>query len=167
MKEIGWLFLLILFLAALWWWKGRTSGEGPFLTPPINIKAPFDQYQIKQATSSDNESSQNGATQETPQRTVKITLSSRTADATAPDKEYLEIKADRNNTENVVITGWKLKSSRTNEDIVIGQGAKLAFSGQTNTQQSIILTPGQRAFIITGQSPIGTSFQLNACTGYF
>jgi len=167
MKEIGWLFLLILFLAALWWWKGRTSGEGPFVTPPLNLKAPFNQYQIKQATSSDNESAQNGAAQEISQRIAKATLSARATGATDPNKEYLEIKADRNNTESITITGWKLKSGRTNADLAIGNGAKLAFSGQTNVQRPIILAPGERAFIITGLSPIGTSFQLNACTGYF
>lgn len=167
MKEIGWLLLLILFLAALWWWKGRTSGEGPFVTPPIDLRAPFGQYQLKSDVPRDKTSAENGSAEKTPERLAKITLSSQAASAADPNKEYLEIKADRNNTENVVITGLKLKSSRTGESITMGSGAKLAFSGQTNVQQPIVLAPGQRGFIITGQSPIGTSFQLNICAGYF
>jgi hypothetical protein len=36
-----------------------------------------------------------------------------------------------------------------------------------NAAQDIVLSPGERATVISGQSPIGASFRENKCIGYF
>ena len=65
------------------------------------------------------------------------------------------------------ITGWKLKG-KTGLDIAIGQGASYIYSNvASQPQENIYLKPGEKAIIITGKSPLGTSFKLNKCAGYF
>jgi hypothetical protein len=43
----------------------------------------------------------------------------------------------------------------------------LYFQNQINKEEPIYLAPGETAYIITGRSPLGTSFKLNKCTGFF
>lgn len=43
----------------------------------------------------------------------------------------------------------------------------LPIPGKKNEKEPIILKPGDTAYVITGYSPNGLSFQLNSCTGYF
>ena len=83
-----------------------------------------------------------------------------------PNREYVEIQASKNNKNPLNISGWKLKG-KTGLDIAIGQGTILYMPGQANPRQAIVLEPGGRVFIVTGLSPIGTSFRLNKCAGYF
>src|SRR3989344_76128 len=95
------------------------------------------------------------------------TLKTRRAKETNPDEEYLEIKADKKNKSPMKITGWKLKG-KTGFDILIGKGASYIYASiASQPQEDIYLKPGEKAFIITGKSPLGTSFKLNKCTGYF
>jgi peptidoglycan hydrolase-like protein with peptidoglycan-binding domain len=96
----------------------------------------------------------------------KITLSTSRVTATNPNDEYLDLSAKSSNKEKILISGWTLGNSR-GERFQIGEGAYLVFSGQVNPQQAIALEPGGRVHIITGRSPIGTSFRVNLCTGYF
>ena len=86
--------------------------------------------------------------------------------STNPNEEYLVIIASDSNTRPVNITGWKLQSAITGRSTVIDRGTYLFRSGQVNTEQSVFLNPGDRAFVVTGRSPVGVSFKLNACTGY-
>ena len=83
-----------------------------------------------------------------------------------PEKEYIEIQSSYDNKSPIKITGWKLVGKR-GLDVTIGRGAYLVYSAQINPQQDIYLYPGDRAYIITGISPIGTSFKINKCIGYF
>lgn len=84
-----------------------------------------------------------------------------------PKKEYVEIVASRNNAEPVQITGWVLRSAVTGASVTIEKGVYLPYSGRVNTEERIFLKPSETALIATGRSPIGTSFKLNMCTGYF
>src|SRR3989338_3553517 len=95
------------------------------------------------------------------------TLKTRRAKETKPDEEYLEIKADKKNKSPMKITGWKLKG-KTGLDVVIGKGASYIYaSAASQPQEDIYLKPGEKAVIVTGKSPLGTSFKLNKCAGYF
>ncbi|HUX81155.1 MAG TPA: hypothetical protein VMV38_02450, partial [Candidatus Paceibacterota bacterium] len=67
----------------------------------------------------------------------------------------------------VDLTGWTLMSSATGNATSIPKGTELPTSGIVNAAQDIVLTPGQRALVISGQSPIGASFRENKCIGYF
>lgn len=86
---------------------------------------------------------------------------------TAPAREYLAIKAAPGNKEKIAISGWKLESLLSGASDYIGKGAELPYSGIINSESAIFLGPGEIAYITTGRSPIGVSFKLNVCSGYF
>ncbi len=95
------------------------------------------------------------------------TIKTRGSKETEPNEEYVEIKADKKNKNPMKITGWKLKG-KSGFDIIIGKGAFYVYaSADSQPQEDIYLKPGEKAVIITGSSPIGTSFKLNKCAGYF
>lgn len=84
-----------------------------------------------------------------------------------PAREFITVSfASRSEGEDTNLTGWKIKTSR-GEEFKIGEGARLPYSSAINPQSDIILKRGERANIITGRSPIGTSFATNICAGYF
>jgi len=84
------------------------------------------------------------------------------------DGEYLSITSRIiAGAKPVPITGWQIKSVVTGASAKIGKGAYLAYPGQLNPESEIFLSPGGRAVVATGRSPIGVSFRLNKCTGYF
>lgn len=85
---------------------------------------------------------------------------------TNPDYEYVTIQVSYNAPGPVTLTGWKLVSIATDKSATIGSGTKLPRSGVVNGSEPITLRPGERAYIITGESPIGGSFAENMCTGY-
>jgi len=80
--------------------------------------------------------------------------------------EYVDIYADYSNTEPINITGWKLLSTSTNQTTYIPKSTYLYFGGQQNSEQDVVLAPGEHAYIITGRSPIGYGFKVNKCSGY-
>lgn len=96
----------------------------------------------------------------------KVTILSSRAKDTDPDKEYITIRANKNNTETIPITGWRLESGVTGRRATIGKGSQLPISGQTVNDQTIFLAPGEMAIVVSGRSPLGSSFRLNLCTGY-
>ena len=87
--------------------------------------------------------------------------------STKSSDEYVVIESPSSNTSEILLTGMTLKSSATGQSYKIDEGATLPYSGAINTKEKIFLPPGGRAYIITGRSPIGASFKLNTCTGYF
>lgn len=80
-------------------------------------------------------------------------------------EEYVEIRASSINKEPINISNWTLENQNRIK-VKIGQASQLPFLGEINQQQDILLNPGDQAVIITGQSPIGTSFRINKCIGY-
>ena len=88
------------------------------------------------------------------------------ADAENPKDEYAQIFMAQNAGLAVDITGWRLISAATGETGVIPRGTEVPVSGQVNVLQDIVLSPGERAVLISGRSPIGTSFKENKCIGY-
>jgi hypothetical protein len=99
----------------------------------------------------------------------KITIEKRTAGPaeTSPTEEYLIISASQRNEKNISITGWQLESLISKKKALIGGGTELFRSGVINSESSILLKPGEQAIISTGRSPIGASFRVNKCVGYF
>jgi hypothetical protein len=84
-----------------------------------------------------------------------------------PKNEYLELYVAQDAGTPVNISGWTLSSDATGNSAVIPRGTELPISGTINKSQDIIITPGKRALILTGSSPIGASFRENKCIGYF
>lgn len=89
------------------------------------------------------------------------------AASTDPKNEYLEIRIAQNADVPVDLSGWTLSSEATGKASVIPKGTETPTSGVINAAQDIILYAGERAIVVSGQSPIGASFRENKCIGYF
>lgn len=99
----------------------------------------------------------------------KIIIEKRTTGLikTTAKEEYLTISASRRNEENISIGGWQLESLISKKKVVIGGAAPLFRSGVINSEPTISLKAGEKIIISTGRSPIGASFRVNKCAGYF
>ncbi len=84
-----------------------------------------------------------------------------------PGKEYVVLSVALNAGLPVDISGWTLSSDATGNAAIIPKGTEIPTSGIVNAAQDIVLMPGTRAILISGQSPIGASFRENKCIGYF
>ena len=147
------LIILALILVAILWVAG-----GSFIQQPAapNI-GPSDEESIDKEASAESLAAPEV-------RLIKIySANSRAAD---PQEEYIELQADYANTVPINITGWRLKNRKENV-FIIPTASGLPYSARVNIQENIVLKPGEKAVVVTGQSPIGTSFKPNLCTGYF
>jgi len=84
-----------------------------------------------------------------------------------PNYEYMEITSSPDNADRVNITGWTIESMVTGQRISIEKASYLPQMYNVNYQEPIFISPGDKVYIHTGRSPIGTSFRTNLCTGYF
>lgn len=84
-----------------------------------------------------------------------------------PKNEYLEIRVGQDAGVPVDLSEWTLSSEASGNATAIPKGTEVPTSGVVNAAQDIVLAPGQRAIVISGQSPIGASFRENKCIGYF
>jgi len=86
---------------------------------------------------------------------------------TSPDNEYIRLRVSKKARDRINITGWRLVSPVSGKSIEIGKGVYLPYSAQVNPEEQILVEPGQEIYLLTGRSPIGISFRINKCTGYF
>ena len=89
------------------------------------------------------------------------------ANSSNPGNEYVQLSVAQNAGVPVDITGWTIESEATGNASIIPKGTEIPTSGIVNAAQDIVLTPGTRVILISGQSPIGASFRENKCIGYF
>ena len=89
------------------------------------------------------------------------------AGSSDPKDEYLYLRVSPNADVPVDISGWILESDATGKSMTIPKGTEVPTSGIVNAAQDIVLTAGEQAVIVSGQSPIGASFRENKCIGYF
>jgi hypothetical protein len=89
------------------------------------------------------------------------------ASSTDARKEYVQIYVAQNASASVDITNWVLQSGATGRAEIIPKGTRVPTSGAVNAVDDIILRPGDRAIIVSGESPVGASFSENKCIGYF
>lgn len=189
MGNLVWFIGIIALLWIAWFSTGGPSGgrtDAPFLRPPPPVDTgelygPRDLIPIsstsiiqRRTPSRDAQTQKEGVL---PQEAhdvslfggkISFTFRGRTgARENDHKKEYVEIIASKSNGEPVKITGWTLKSAVTGNSITLGKGTYLIYSGRVNTEERIFLNPNETALIATGRSPLGTSFKLNICSGYF
>ncbi len=98
--------------------------------------------------------------------TGKLAIVGRTTGASTIN-EYILLRASSQNSEKILITGLRLQSSASGQGADIPKGVPLVFQNQINQEEPVYLAPGDSAYIITGRSPLGISFRLNKCTGFF
>ena len=84
-----------------------------------------------------------------------------------PKNEYVEISVSQNAGIPINLSEWTLVSDASGSSVIIPKGTEVPTSGVVNAAQDIVLSPGERAIIISGKSPIGASFRENTCIGYF
>ena len=95
--------------------------------------------------------------------TFSINTTSRTKE---PNDEHVTIRLSPKAPQKVKITGWKIKSNYSGEDVTIPQATGWYYPGSQSFLEDVHLNPGETAYISTGQSPIGVSFKTNLCSGY-
>ena len=95
-----------------------------------------------------------------------VTLNQASARGTTPKDEYLTLELDSDAKNPVLISGWYLESFVTKRRVTIPQGDRTLIRWKLPNQTAITLLPGEDAYLITGSSPIATSFHENICTGY-
>jgi len=94
------------------------------------------------------------------------TLSRGNARDTDPEKEYLILRANRNNGAPLPISDWYLESYVTEKKAALPEGARTLETFHSTKDEKILLLPGEQAYIITGETPLRVSFHENTCTGY-
>jgi len=82
-------------------------------------------------------------------------------------REYIELRASQNNDGPIAITGWTLESLVSKKKREIPSGTEVASSGRVTVPTTIRVFPGEEVFVSTGRSPVGYSFRVNKCSGYF
>ncbi len=88
------------------------------------------------------------------------------AGSSNPNREYVVLHVSSDAPHSVDISGWSLESGTTGKKAIIPKGTEVPRSGIINAGAPIIISPGDKAIISSGQSPIGASFEENVCTGY-
>lgn len=87
--------------------------------------------------------------------------------ASNPNNESIQIGVSQSANVPVDLSGWSVVSEATGNTAVIPKGTQVPESGIINAAQDIVLNPGEHALVISGNSPIGASFEENRCIGYF
>lgn len=178
MDDFKW-FLGLLAIVAMVWFTGRSVG-----TNPTSSETASSTTETQTATLGGSESEQKTATlgQEVSQTPVdpnastlkgKLTIVAHSQGSSA-DQEYVLIQASPENEKPVIITGLTIGSATSHTKQSIPKGWILPFLGATGAGDLVSLAPGERAYIISGHSPLAlstgqgnaTSFQLNKCTGF-
>lgn len=89
------------------------------------------------------------------------------AGASNPRDESIQISVSQSAGVPVDLSGWTLESEATGNAVTFPKGSEVPMSGVVNSVQSVVLSPGEQAIVISGRSPIGTSFRENKCIGYY
>ena len=87
--------------------------------------------------------------------------------STKVDGETLTISTKNTLPTGTNVTGMSIKSVVSGQIVQIGQGVYLPMANQVNGLADIKILPGQKIIVATTHSPLGYSFRLNKCTGYF
>ncbi len=96
----------------------------------------------------------------------EITLKKGNARDTNPEREYLILETNRNNSNNINISNWYLESYVTEKRASIPQGTRLLKSLQSTKDSDIYLAPNEKVYLLTTETPLRVSFHENKCTGY-
>ncbi len=96
----------------------------------------------------------------------KIILKKGSATSQDPNREYLIIELVGTSKDKVSMEGWRLQSVMTGKSMAIPEASYLPHTSTVNSKRVIFASSGDRFYITTGRSPIGTSFRTNLCTGY-
>lgn len=177
---------IMIGLGIAWYFAGGPnnilSHTGPFLNAPT-VYSPGGTYSvpsvsINYASSSPSSGSNNGIlstftnylgtfSETASPYTPYIRLERANAGSAAPNNEYVTLRVSANASQKITVTGWRIESTVTTLGTTLPQATTLPFLGEVNSAGPVSLSPGDVVYIVTGRSPMGTSFRTNMCTGYF
>ena len=172
MKDLRTFLFIMVILIVAWFFTGghlrQSSKTGWFLNKQPQKTSQMVKGQISNKSSAgQTSSSQESSSSQNSTKPDSVILKTTGARETVPNEEYIEIRADKKNKNPMKITGWKLEG-KGGLDIAIGKGSFFVYAeANSQPQGDIYLKPGEKAVITTGSSPIGTSFKINKCVGYF
>ncbi|MBI5134546.1 MAG: hypothetical protein HZA81_04175 [Candidatus Taylorbacteria bacterium] len=83
-----------------------------------------------------------------------------------PDEEYLRIVSSEHAKGKISLSGLVLRGVSLGSAAPLPRADELPILGTSAKKTDVILSPGGRALISSGRSPIGTSFRANICSGY-
>lgn len=150
--------------------QGQYTGQGYQQSQQTQVQTQYIQSQIQGAERNvqilEQELERIQKTGETSPLRGQIYIAQVTLSGSASENEYVVLRTPPTNKERIKITGMKLTSSKSGQTATVGEGSYLPFSGYGNFTEPIFLEPGEVAYVITGRSPIGTSFRINKCSGY-
>lgn len=173
--------LLIVALGVAWYYTGGTqsdvartqpvffSGEftGPIFSVPGVSQRPSDERTLEEPGTVTTISNYLGTfNEERSPYADYVSLQEGTA-RSGVASEYLILKTKNTIPQRITITGWRIESTATGLGVTLPQAAELPFLGTVNAQTPVSLGGNQTVYLVTGQSPNGTSFRTNLCTGYF
>ncbi len=185
MQLLKWFIVIFVGLWFVWFFTGgptrQSSIDGTYIKPPseplsnswgfYNKDLPFS---IVRKSSGKSNSEEIREDLEKAQEIAGVSSYSdkiilKNGDARDDDfnQEYLIIEASDKNKNKINITGWTIMSAVTGKRIVISEASYLPYTSKVNYQENIFLSPGDKVYLVTGRSPVGTSFRTNLCTGYF
>ena len=165
-RDLFFVILFLLGLAIVWNFTGGPSR--PSATSGPILKQPLEKHEKEIETGARKISGESPATVPTINSAYKyrvLLLAGQGARNSNPQKEYIEIQAVPGNDTVLNISEWALEGS-SGLRVKLGKGSSLAYPGRLNSQNSIFLNQGEKAYAVSGESPIGTSFRLNKCSGY-
>jgi len=88
------------------------------------------------------------------------------AQITPPDREYIRIILPINAAQSEKLSGLIVKSGALDLSATIPDATVIPLQGVAYRTEPVLLRAGDRAIITTGRSPLGTSFEVNTCSGY-
>lgn len=169
-SDLYWLITALILIGIVWYATGGPSRpsatSGPFLNKPQEKHSREAREQTEKISSGTSGKIASINPDESIYKYQAELSVSRAAQKNNPQLEYIEIEASSKNKNDLLISNWKVVG-KTNLDIKLGDGVYLFFQNIINSKMPILLKPGEKAIISTGKSPIGASFKLNKCTGYF
>jgi len=157
--------LAIVFFLFVWIAVSFFSGDSNNpLSKSDNIRgAGLNSSQILQGSIIKNEFSE--LARKSPQAGMVSFESVHRSDGVSIKDEFLVLMTEARAANSVNISGWTLKNTH-GKKVSIGSAAYFPKAGYINFESDIILLPGERVIVSSGQSPIGNSFRVNACSGY-
>ncbi len=158
--------------------KPQELGGGTYLTFPrapfgigdSNVELSGSGYRYSSGTSNSVPVLEGGGVFGTPSPfggIVRLQRGVTGAGSADPKNEYLELYVAQNAGVPINISEWRLVSDASGSSSAIPRGTEIPTSGTINAREGIVLSPGDRAIISSGVSPIGASFRENKCIGYF
>ena len=180
-KDLIWVFVILIILGIIWFVTGgplnKDSWSGPFLNDPLQNNVQNVKEKIPKLTNDESPNPPSkGASSEVNEDFKPKTLTSiyeskirfgsyASARESSPKREYIVIEAPRGNTESINISGWSLLNS-AGENYKISTATRLPQPGREVGTEAIILKPGEKVYVVTGQSPLAQNFLVNKCAGY-